>query len=199
MLLRSTRNRRVLAIVVVVLAGLLWWWWPQITDEAAGTDVAIVGDSFLRSAEREVTYRIHEDGFSLVWADPAPSSWCEAADAVRRVVSTAHPSIVVVSFRDEGICGGGPAAARAAVTQAAAGARVIVVTNPAADPAAPAPVGAAVVDPTRLLGPDGTVEEGCLWFDACLPNGRVAVREADGALAPSGQTRVARLIVTALR
>jgi len=211
---------RVRWIVVGVLAVVLlvWWWYPSITDEAADTNVAIVGDSFLQGAEREVTYRIHEDGFSLVWATTgstgvtnpsettttspliAELTWCDAPDAVRDEVARDHPEIVIVSFADEGSCGTDPVAVREAVRVAAGSAKLIVVTNPAAEDA-PLPAKAVVVRPSQLIGPVGNTTEGCLWFDSdtCQPNGRVDVRTADGALTPSGQTRIARLIVTALR
>jgi hypothetical protein len=122
-------------------------------------------------------YRIHEDGFSLLWAEPeTATTWCDAAVAVNDIVARDHPDIVVVSFASEGSCGTDPVATRRAVHDAARGAKLIVVVNPAADPAVP-PLGeATIVDPQRLIGPEGTLDEGCLWFDTCLPNGRVAFR-----------------------
>ena len=205
-------------IGVLSVALVAWWWFPSLSNEAADTNVAIVGDSFLQSAEREVTYRIHEDGFSLVWAttgstgvanpsettttapDIPELTWCDAPGAVRDEVARDHPEIVIVSFADEGSCGTDPVAVREAVRVAAGSAKLIVVSNPAAEDA-PVPAKAVVVRPSRLIGPPGNTTEGCLWFDSdtCQPDGRVDVRTADGALSPSGQTRVARLIVTALR
>ena len=206
--------------MVLVVAVSLWWWYPTLTNESADTDVAIVGDSFLQGAEREVTYRIHEDGFSLVWATTGATgvtvatetttttttagipelTWCDAATAVQAEVDRDHPEIVIVSFAAEGSCGTDPVAVREAVRAAAGSARLIVVANPGAEDS-PIPAKAVVVRPSRLIGPIGNTTEGCLWFDSdtCQPNGRVDVRTADGALTPSGQTRIARLIVTALR
>jgi len=214
----TPRGRGVAPIAVLSAAVAVWWWYPTLTNEAAGTDVAIVGDSFLQGAEREVTYRIHEDGFSLVWAttgstgitDPSETTtttpdvpeltWCDAPRAVEAEVERVHPAIVIVSFAAEGSCGTDPVAVREAVRAAAGSSKLIVVTNPAAEDA-PLPAKAVVVRPSRLIGPVGNMTEGCLWFDSdtCQPNGRVDVRTADGALTPSGQTRIARLIVTALR
>jgi len=214
----SRRGRSITLVAVLVVAVLAWWWYPTMTGEAADTDVTIVGDSFLQSAEREITYRIREDGFSLVWAttgapgvtaatdtttSAAPASqltWCDAPAAVQAAVARDHPDIVVVSFAEEGSCGTDPVAVRAAVRAAAGSAKLIAVAYPA-DEYAPLPSGSVVVRPSRLIGPVDNTTEGCLWFDsnACLPNGRVEVRTADGGLAPSGQTRVARMIVTALR
>jgi len=213
----TARGRGTVIVAALAVAALVWWWYPTMTNEAADTDVAIVGDSFLRGAEREVTYRIHEDGFSLVWAatgstgapaasdttttaDAAELTWCDAPGAVEAEVRRDHPDIVIVSFAAEGSCGTDPAAVRQAVRSAAGSAKLIVVTNPASEDA-PLPAKAVVVRPSRLIGPVGNTTEGCLWFDSdtCQPNGRVDVRTADGALTPSGQTRIARLIVTALR
>jgi hypothetical protein len=214
----TTRGRAIAVVGALAVATLVWWWYPTLTNDAAGTDVAIVGDSFLQGAEREVTYRIHEDGFSLVWAttgsvgvtDPSATTttvpagpeltWCDAPGAVQAEVARDHPEIVIVSFAAEGSCGTDPVAIREAVRAAAGSAKLIVVTNPAAEDA-PLPAKAVVVRPSRLIGPLGTTTQGCLWFDSdtCQPNGRVDVRTVDGALTPSGQTRVARLIVTALR
>lgn len=215
----TARGRGIAIVAVLAVAALVWWWYPTLTNEAADTDVAIVGDSFLRGAEREVTYRIHEDGFSLVWAatgstgapaetgttttttpDAAELSWCDAPQAVQDEVQRDHPDIVIVSFAAEGSCGTDPVAVREAVREAAGSAKLIVVTNPAAEDA-PLPAKAIVVRPSRLIGPEGNTTEGCLWFDSdtCQPNGSVDVRTADGSLTPSGQTRIARLIVTALR
>lgn len=191
------RRRGTVVVSVIVVIGLIWWWFPALTDESADTDVAMVGDSFLWSAEREITYRIHEDGFSLVWA-PLTASWCDAAAVVGKIVHDDAPATVVVSFADEGTCATSPAEVRDQVAAAAGSAKLVVVANPASA-SSPTTPHALIVDPSRLLGPVGTVDQGCLWWDTCRPDGRVDVRTADGGLAPSGQTRVARMIVTALR
>ncbi len=196
--LTDRQHRGTVVVSLIVVIGLIWWWFPALTDESADTDVAIVSDSFLFSAEREVTYRIHEDGFSLVWA-PQQASWCDAPAAVSTIVHDHDPATIVVSFADEGSCGTDPAEIRDQVAAAAGDAKLIVVANPATVAAAPPTPRAVSVDPSRLLGPVGTIDQGCLWWDTCRPDGRVDVRAADGSLVPSGQTRVARMIVTALR
>ncbi len=197
----SPRRRGAVVIGVLVLVVVMWWWFPTITRESADTDVAVVGDSFLPSAEREITYRVHEDGLSLVWA-PQDTGWCDAPNAVREVVAAEHPSFIVVSFADEGNCDTDPVTLRAQVADAAGSARLIVVANPATEvieATAPVPRHAVVVSVSRLLGPDGTIDRSCLWWDTCRPDGRIDVRQADDTLTPAGQTRVARMIVTALR
>ncbi|MCU1394590.1 MAG: hypothetical protein JWM34_3018 [Ilumatobacteraceae bacterium] len=198
--LTPAQKRSTVVVALVVVAGLLWWWLPVLAGRSADTDVAIVGDSFLFSAQEQVTQRIHEDGFSLAWA-PQTETWCDAPAAIRGIVHDDAPSIVVVSFSTEGSCGTAPAELRAQVAAAAGSAKLIVVEEPVGagigtDTATPH---ATAVDVSRLIGPLGTLDEGCLWWDICPPGGQIAVRNADGSLAASGQTRVARMIVTALR
>jgi hypothetical protein len=194
----TPQRRGAAAIALAVIVGLIWWWYPTVSGQAADTDVAIVGDSFVWSAEREITYRVHEDGFSLVWA-PQGTGWCDAPTAVHDVVAADHPSIVVISFATEGTCDTDPASLRQQVADAAGSARLVVVENPATTAPAPPPRHAVVVSPSRLLGPDGTIDRSCLWWDNCRPDDRIDVRGADDSLTPAGQTRVARMIVTALR
>ena len=214
----TARWRRIAVVGVLVAGVLIWWWYPTISNESSKTDVAIVGDSFLHNAEHELTDRIHENGFSLDWAvgggpknateataavtnPPAgpESTWCDAPDLVRSEVQRVDPSIIVVSFASEGTCGTDPVAVRAAVAIAAGSARLIVVTNPATEDSSPDPPHAVVVRTSLLLGPDATMQQTCLWFDACPPDGQIDVRDASDNLVISGQTRVARMIVAALR
>src|SRR4051794_37565692 len=116
----TPRGGRIAIVVVLVLAALTWWWYPALSDESADTDVAIIGDSFLQSAVREITQRIHEDGFSLVWAvgggpsneteATSPSTttagvqptWCDAPSMVRDQIRRHHPAIIVISLTSEG-------------------------------------------------------------------------------------------------
>ena len=140
---------------------------------------------------------MHEDGFSLAWA-PLAATWCDAPQAVAEIVREDSPSTVVVSFADEGTCGVSPEDLREQVSAAAGSAKLVVVENPAVETTVAVPHSVAV-DVSRLIGPAGTLDQGCLWWDLCRPDGRIDVREPDGRLAESGQTRVARMIVTALR
>ena len=214
----TVRGRRIAVVGVLVVGVLIWWWYPTLNSESSKTDVAIVGDSFLQNAEREVTNRVHEDGFSLDWAvgggpknateataavtnppNEPQLTWCDAPALVRSEVQRVDPSIVVVSFASEGTCGTDPVAVRAAVVAAAGSARLIVVTNPATEDSSPDPPHAVVVRTSQLLGPDGTMQQTCLWFDACPPDGQIDVRDTADNLVISGQTRVARMIVAALR
>ena len=194
----TPQRRRVAIIAIVIVAVLGWWWYPTFSGESSKTDVAIVGDSFVWSAEREITYRVHEDGFSLAWA-PQGTGWCDAPTAVHDILAADHPSIVVVSFAEEGTCDTDPVVLRAQVADAVGSARLVVVANPATEATSPVPKHAVVVSPSRLLGPDGTIDRSCLWWDNCRPDGRIDVRGSDDTLTPAGQTRVARMIVTALR
>lgn len=194
------RRWRIGAVVAVAAIGLAWWWWPTFTGQAGGTDVVIVGDQFLTTSEREVTYRIHEDGFSIEWS-PEIADWCDASAAVTRAIADHDPTHVVVSALADGTCGTPGPELRRAVADAADGTRLVVVVQPGDGAIAEdfAGTGAVVVEPQRLLGLPGELEQPCQWWDTCQPNGLVTVRDASGALTPEGTTRVARMIVPALR
>jgi len=191
---------RDVAIVVAALLAIGWWWWPTFSGQASGTDVVIVGDPFLASAEQELTRRIHEDGFSVAWA-PTIATWCDVPDAIRAAVAADEPSRVIVSAVEEGTCGIAPEDLRAAAAEAAGSARIVVVVQPG-DVTTPSYLsggGTVVVDPARLLGAPETLEQPCLWWDTCPPSGQIAVRDETGGLTLAGATRVARMTTTALR
>lgn len=195
------RSWRIAAAVgTVAVIGLAWWWWPTITGQADGTDVVVVGDGFLGVSEREVTYRIHEDGFSVAWAPPV-TTWCDVPGAVSTAVAEHDPSYVVVSAIEEGSCGTPAGQLRQDVVDAAEGTRLVVVVQPGDSVTEPGldGTGAVIVEPERLLGLPGTLEQPCQWWDDCQPNGQITVRDASGTLTPEGTTRVARMIVPALR
>lgn len=194
---RRRRTTSIAVVAAIVVGFVVWWWLPTLRDASAEVDVAVVGDGFVVSAQREISERVHEEGLSVVWA-PETASWCDAAQSVRTIVARDHPRTVVVSFAGDGTCGADPAASRDAVRAAAGSAKLVVVENPVSDPSAPLPRHAVVVSTQRLLGPDGTIDQTCLWWDACRPDGAIAVRADDDSLTFAGQTRVARMIVTAL-
>ena len=198
-------RRRTIAAVVVSLAALIavfWWWWPSLTPGSSGeADVVVVGDSFLRSTEPELSNRLHEDGFTV--ADPVTiADWCDAPDAIRAAVDEASPSRVVVSAAGDGSCGSSAEELRDEVVDAAGDATAVVVVPPGSASATAAALsagGAVVVDPTRLLGAPDSRAQPCQWWDQCQPDGTVVVRDDDGVLSPAGATRVARMTVGALR
>ncbi len=200
--LADSRPRQVRAVIVGVVAIVVigWWWWPTFSGQASGTDVVIVGDPFLVSAEQELTHRIHEDGFSLAWA-PGVATWCELPAAVEAAVAADEPTHVIVSAVEEGACGTAPEELRRAVAEAAGTARTVVVVQPGdvTTPASLSGVDAVLVEPARLLGPPDTLEQPCQWWDDCPPSGQIAVRDETGGLSFAGTTRVARMTTTALR
>ena len=59
-----------------------------------------------------------------------------------------------------------------------------------------APDGVTVVDPTVLLGDDGTVAMPCEWWDNCV--GTIAVRGDTGDLTDAGRERLARMVSAAI-
>lgn len=186
-----------LVSVLAVAAALVWWQWPTIAGHDARTDVVLLTDGFLTSTERPVTYRIHEDGRSLRWDDGA-TSWCDAADAVRRIEAEFDPGAIVLSFADATGC---DTTALTDALLAANGHSVVIVAQPgrsgietAADRA-----GATLIDPTPFIGEQLTATSmPCQWWESCTTDGTIAVRNADGSLTAEGGDRVARMIVAEL-
>jgi len=183
--------------IVAAVAALVWWQWPTVDGQDSRTDVVLLTDGFMTSAEQPVTYRIHEDGRSLLWQAGA-TSWCDAAEAVRKVEHEVDPAAIVLSF---GSASGCDATAVADAVKAADGHTVLVVTQPGgsgvesvADTA-----GATVIDPTTYIGDQPVATSmPCQWWDTCTADGTVPVRAANGSLTPEGADRVGRLIVDRL-
>lgn len=187
---------RIVAVVAVV-AGLLWWQWPTINGQDSRTDVVLLTDGFLTSTERPVTYRIHEDGRSLRW-DSEATSWCDAADAVRKIEAEADPAAIVLSFGSADGCDGD---AVTKAVRAAKGHAVLVVAQPGRSgvESAATQAGATVIDPSGFVGDQlNATAMPCQWWETCTADGTVAVRTADGLLTAEGGDRVARLIVAQL-
>ena len=186
-----------LVVVLAVVAALLWWQWPTIAGHDKRTDVVVLTDSFLTTTERPVTYRIHEDGRSVRW-DAGATSWCGAADAVRRIETEWNPAAIVLSFADATGC---DSSALTSAVKAARGHSVLIVTQPGRSgiEATADHAGATMIDPSRFIG-DQLVATSmpCQWWESCTANGTIAVRSADGSLTAEGGDRVARIIVSEL-
>jgi hypothetical protein len=183
--------------VIAVVAGLVWWQWPTIDGHDSRTDVVLLTDGFLTSAEVPVDYRIREDGHTMEWESGA-TSWCDAANAVSRVRQNVDPAAIVLSF---GSATGCDATAVTDAVKAAGGHTVLVVSQPGASgvEAAASDAGATVIDPSRFIGDQPTATSmPCQWWDTCTADGTVPVRSADGSLTPEGGDRVARMIVAQL-
>ena len=195
--LRQSIPALVGAVLLVVF--VIWWWWPTVRGPLADTDLIVVSDGFLQSAETEMNYRIHEDGFTIGW-EPTVTDWCAAADAVGDLGDRYEGvSTVVFSVREPGACAADLADAIQRAVSAAGDIRVVVVAEPGSAIDGSTLSGAEVVNVDRLLGEPGEIERPCLPWDPCQPNGQIAVRDAAGTLTPAGGTRVARMVVTALR
>jgi len=180
-----------------VVAALVWWQWPTIAGHDSRTDVVLLGDGFLTSAEIPVTYRIHEDGRSLRW-ERETTSWCTAADAVSRIEAETDPAAIVLSFADATGC---DANAVTNAVQAARGHTVLVVSQPGRGglETAAAQAGATLIDPSRFIGEQLVATSmPCQWWESCTADGTIAVRDADGTLTAEGGDRVARMIVAEL-
>ena len=175
----------------------MWWQWPTIAGHDDRTDVVLVTDGFMTSTEARVTDRIHEDGRS-VRVDTSATSWCDAADAVRRIDREIDPATIVLSFGDATGCG---TTALADAVAAAHGRQVLVVTQPGRSgiESSATEAGATLVDPTRYIGDQlAATSLPCQWWEPCTADGTVAVRDADGSLTDDGVDRVARIIVAEL-
>ena len=185
-----------LVSVLAIVGALVWWQWPTLAGHDKRTDVVLLTDGFLTSTELPVDNRIHEDGRSLKW-DSAATSWCNAADAVRRAVDEFDPAAIVLSFSDATGC---DASALTDAVHAANGHSVLIVAQPGRSgiEATSDRAGAKLIDPTRYIGDQLTATSlPCQWWETCT-DGSVAVRTADGDLTPEGTDRVARLIVAEL-
>ena len=186
-----------LVVVVGLVAGVLWWQWPTVAGYDKRTDVVMLTDSFLTSTERPVTYRIHEDGRSVHW-DAGATSWCGAAEAVRRVEAELNPAAIVLSFADATGC---DSSALTSAVQAARGHSVLIVTQPGRSgiETTASHAGATLIDPTRFIGDQlAATSMPCQWWESCSADGTIAVRNADGSLTQAGGDRVARIIVSEL-
>ena len=161
------------------------------------TDVVLMTDGFLTATERPVTYRIHEDGRSLRWDDGA-TSWCNAADAVRRVEAEFEPAAIVLSFADATGC---DATAVTDAVRAAGGHTVLIVAQPGRSGIETEGdhLGATLIDPSRFIGGQPTATSmPCEWWETCTSDGTIQVRTTDGLLTAEGGDRVARMIVAEL-
>jgi hypothetical protein len=183
--------------IVAFVAALVWWQWPNIDRQDKRTDVVLLTDGFLTSTELPVTNRIHEDGRTLKW-DGDATSWCNAADGVRRAVDQFDPAAVVLSFSDASGC---DASAVTDAVRAAKGHSVVIVAQPGRSGIETATngAGAKLVDPTAFIGAELVATSmPCQWWDICTADGRIAVRTANGDLTAEGGDRVARMIVAEL-
>jgi hypothetical protein len=184
-----------IAAVVVALALLVWWQFPTLAGHGGRTDVLIMSDGFLRGHDRPVTFRIHEDGYSLAWgADVA--DWCSVPTALKAAVAQFHPTTVVLSYGITGTCG---ADAQRRAVQSAGDRAVVIVRQPGAAAEPTSDAGATVVDPARLVGETAAATSmPCQWWESCGSNGTVEVRDARGELTVEGADRVARMLVAQL-
>ena len=194
---RQSLSALIVAALLVTL--VIWWWWPTVRGPLADVDVVVVSDGFLQTAETEMTYRIHEDGFTLDW-EPAVTDWCAAADVVGDLTDRYEGlSAVVIAVREPGACAADLRDAVQRTVDSAGDVRVVVVAEPGSALDDDSIEGARVVAVERLLGEPGILDRPCLTWDPCDPGGWIAVRGADGVLTPAGGTRIARMVVTALR
>jgi hypothetical protein len=184
-----TRRRRGAAIGFVMLAAVVWWAWPSLASHDDRLGVLVVADPFLDPARRSLELRTRESGRTIHWSASAHSS-CAERDALARVLEDEQPEQVVLSASCANALAGAPDTVK-----------VIAVVEPdvGPSPALLAAQGYEVVDPERLIGrPGGDHRLTCQWWETCDGDGRIAVRDASGALTVAGHERLARMIVAAL-
>jgi hypothetical protein len=181
--------------VVVALALLVWWQFPTLAGHGGRTDVLIMSDGFLRSHDRPMTLRIHEDGYSLAWG-PEVADWCSVPSVMKEVVHRFQPTTVVLSFGTTGTCGDD---ARRRAIESAGDRSVVIVRQPGAPGQGSVEAGVTVVDPARLVGETAVATSmSCQWWESCGSDGKVEVRDARGELTADGADRVARMLVAQL-
>jgi hypothetical protein len=196
------RRRPSLWGALAVFGVLGWWWWPSLVDRGPTNDVLIIGDGDLTESSEPVVRRIRERGLSVV-ENSSFGSWCEAADALPRLLDDVRPATVIVSFRTDGGCGDSVSRS----VDAIADRRAVLVVQPGVGRQDESLYNAiyglvadniAIADPTRLLGDELATNVTCQWWDDCLPDGSVEVRDTTGTLTSAGAERIARVIVSHL-
>ena len=193
------------ALAVVAVVG--WWWWPSTVGRGPANDVLVLGNGDLTDQSTPVIRRLRERGLSVV-ADATSAAtittWCDAADRLPALLDEFEPAAVVVSYQLDGGCGDGPERVVAAVGDR----RAVLVVQPGAGRQEEsvrqainvlAADNIAVADPSLLLGGDEMPTfVGCQWWDDCLADGSVEIRDVDGALTVAGGERVARVLVSVI-
>ena len=166
-----------------------WWAWPSLAGHDERLGVLVVGDPFLEPGRRSIELQVREIGESVRW-EPLDEASCSDLAAFTQLVDDADPEHLVI-----------PATAVERCAGALGDRHVVAVVQPGSGSDTPALEGAGydVVDPERLVGqPGGDLRLECEWWETCDGDGRIAVRDDNGALTAAGNERVARMIVAAL-
>lgn len=188
-------SRAWLAIAGVGLAAAATWYLLPVVSGDHG-DVAVYGGGTIESSFDELSYQLRDRGRDVTWI-AAGSTWCELAELA---LTADRVDVIVLAPEAVGACGGDPVAS----TLDALHGDVHIVTVPlgsATDAttnatSVAASGGITVVDPTALLGADGTGTMPCEWWDNCA--GTIAVRDDSGDLTDAGRERVARMVSAAI-
>ncbi|MBU3688168.1 MAG: hypothetical protein B7C54_08230 [Acidimicrobiales bacterium mtb01] len=184
---------------ILVVAVAVWWWWPGLADRS--TTVLIVGGERLAEGREPVDRRLRENGFTTEWT-PVAMSWCDVADLLTDGLDGGSFRAAVLAPSSDDTCV--PDTDLVDAVRDAGDLRLAVVDWPDTSPVEREFVvrlgsrsDVEVVDIGRLLGDTGS-EVDCLWWDDCPNSGRIVAWDADG-LTESGNQRVARMIVAAVR
>lgn len=188
----NARWNRVAALAVVIVGAAVWWAWPMLTRDDR-PDVLVIDDGFLAGGRRSLELRARESGRTVRWTE-FDVTWCDDPAELRRVLDDVDPHRVVLTAAPTPAC-------TMSIGDALSGYDPVAVVEPgtAVAPADLTAAGFAVEDPEHLIGrPSPDLRLACLWWEACEPEGHVAVRDAIGDLTPVGYERLARGIVAAM-
>ena len=177
-------TRRLGATVVAscaALAALLWWGWPTVSGADDDPPVVVVLDQSLAEAAPLFDKAIRERG-RRAQVVLVQGAWCAGPAAVAARDATLR---IVIADAEPGCDPWGP------LTPGANWRWIAPSGLPSPVPSPPWVTG---VDLTWSLGDGGTLRRACEWWDACEPDGQVAVRSEPGVLTVAGATRVARTV-----
>jgi len=172
------------------VAAATWYLWPVVSGDHG--DVAVYGGGTIESSIDLLSYQLHDRGRDVRWA-AAGSTWCELAQLDLAVDDA---DVVVLAPEATGTCDGDPVANT--ISRLGDDVQVVAVAFGSATTVTSAAEkgSVTVVDPTELLGAQGTNAMPCEWWDNCV--GTIVVRGDSGELTPAGNERVARLISAAI-
>ena len=184
---------RVITTVLVFTIAVIGWLVAPAFEQQPG--VLLYGDTALQSSTKEVNEQLRDRGLTPNWSATSVDSWCAAASQPFPAVPSGADRLVL-SFAERGTCEGDPVGAVLSDATKRDLTPVVVVEPAAFDPLRR---DVATVYTATLLGPTGTADMPCEWWDGCGADTHVvAVRDAEGALTDAGRGRLARMLTMAV-
>lgn len=171
---------------VGVAAAATWYLLPVVSGDHG--DVAVYGGGTIESSIDELSYQLRDRGRGVTWI-AAGSTWCELAELVPAVDDV---DVIVLAPEALGACDGDPVARALDALNGEVQIVMVALGSTTERTTAAATGSVIVVNPTVLLGTDGTATMPCEWWDSCV--GTIDVRNASGDLTDAGRERVARMV-----